>query len=124
VLSRRLKRSRLREEEADPLSGVANLLDIMMVFACGLMIALVLSWNLQNIIFTRLDPQEKRHLLQSIQKIIDVEQGKELEEIPQIEKGGGSGYQEMGTVYRDAKTGKLIMIETGAGEREATGKKY
>lgn len=113
MLSRRLKRSRLREDVTDPLGGVANLLDIMLVFACGLMVALVLSWNLQNIIFTRVDPQEKQRLLQSIQKVISVEQGKELKEIPQIEKSGGSGYQEMGTVYRDAKTGKLIMIEAG-----------
>ncbi len=112
MLSRRLKQSRLRENETDPLSGVANLLDIMLVFACGLMVALVLSWNLQSIIFTKMSLQQKQMLLQSIQKIINVEQGKELKEIPQIEKGGGSGYQEMGTVYRDAKTGKLIMIET------------
>lgn len=113
MLSRRLKRSRLREDEADPLGGVANLLDIMLVFACGLMVALVLSWNLHNIIFAKVNSQEKQRLMQSIQKVIDVEQGKELMEIPQIEKGGGSGYQEMGTVYRDAKTGKLIMIEAG-----------
>lgn len=118
MLSRRLKRSRLREDETDPLGGVANLLDIMLVFACGLMVALVLSWNLQNVIFARVDPQEKQRLLQSIQRVIDVEQGKELKEIPRIEKSGGAGYQEMGTVYRDAKTGKLIMIEAGGDKQQ------
>lgn len=107
------RRWRLREEDSDPLGGVANLLDIMLVFACGLMVALVLSWNLQNIVFAQVDPAQKQKLLQSIQRVIDVEQGRELNEVPQIEKGGGAGYQEVGTVYRDAKTGKLIMIESG-----------
>ncbi|HOV78889.1 MAG TPA: DUF2149 domain-containing protein [Bacillota bacterium] len=100
------------------MDGVRNLIDVMLVFAVGLLVSLVLSWNLQNVIFARVDTQEKQRILQSIQKVIDVEQGKELEEIPQIEKGGGAGYQEMGTVYRDDKTGKLIMIEAGGDKQQ------
>lgn len=100
------------------MDGVRNLIDVMLVFAVGLLVSLVLSWNMQNIIFAKVSPQEKQRLLQSIQKMIDVEQGKELKEIPQIEKSGGSGYREMGTVYRDAKTGKLIMIETGGDKQQ------
>jgi len=113
VLSRRMKRERLSEEEVDPLGGLGNLVDVMLVFCCGLMVALVLSWNLQNIIFARVKPEEKQRLMQSMQKIINVERGRELKEVPQMQQGGGSGYQEMGTVYRDPKTGKLIMIEGG-----------
>lgn len=111
MLSRRMRRRRLSGEEVDPLGGLANLVDVMLVFCCGLMIALVLSWNLQNIIFAKVKPEEKQRLMQSIQKVIDVERGRELKEVPRIQQGEGSGYREMGTVYRDPKTGKLIMIE-------------
>ncbi|MEW6622885.1 MAG: DUF2149 domain-containing protein [Bacillota bacterium] len=79
--------------ENDPMSGLANLIDVMLVFCVGLMIALVLSWNLQNIIF------------------VNVERGRELKEIPQIQESGGEGYQEMGKVYQDPETGRLILIE-------------
>jgi len=90
---------------------VANLIDVMLVFACGLMVALVLSWNLQNVLFAQSTPEERNKMLRAIQKIVNVQKGREMNELPQIETGGGAGYQEMGTVYQDPKTGKLIMIE-------------
>ena len=33
------------EEEVDPLSSVANIADAMLVFACGILIALIVAWN-------------------------------------------------------------------------------
>ncbi len=111
MLSRRARRARLPEAEVDPMGGLGNLVDIMLVFCCGLMVALVLSWNLQSVIFAKVSPEEKQRLMQTMQKAISVERGQELEQVPDIESGGGSGYQEMGTVYRDPLTGKLILIE-------------
>ncbi|ADG82115.1 DUF2149 domain-containing protein [Thermincola potens] len=108
---RRARRSRLGEDVVDPMSGVANLIDVMLVFACGLMVALVLSWNLQNVLFSKATPKERQQMLQAIQKAVNVQKGREMKELPKVETGGGAGYQEMGTVYRDPKTGKLIMIE-------------
>ncbi|GAW92497.1 DUF2149 domain-containing protein [Calderihabitans maritimus] len=99
------------EEEYNPLAGLANMVDVMLVFACGLLVALVLSWNLQDVFLKDLSPVQRQQLLQAIKNMVTVEQGKELEEIPQLGSGSGSGYQELGTVYRDPKTGKLIMIE-------------
>lgn len=32
-------------EEVDAMAGVANLADVMLVFACGLMAAVILNWN-------------------------------------------------------------------------------
>ena len=113
MLRRRTRSLRLSEEELDPMGGVANLIDVMLVFSCGLMVALVLSWNLQSVVFSKASPQERQKLLQAIQQVVNVKQGREMKEVPQIETGGGSGYREMGTVFRDAKTGKLIMIESG-----------
>ena len=36
-------------EEINPLDGLANLADVMLVFACGLMLALITYWNLSLI---------------------------------------------------------------------------
>lgn len=85
--------------ESDPLSGMANLIDVMLVFVAGLLVALVLSWNLED---------------QLIKKVVEVEQGEELRELPLIQEkgGGGDGFSEMGKVYRDPKTGQLILIQS------------
>ncbi|MDR1183359.1 MAG: DUF2149 domain-containing protein [Coriobacteriales bacterium] len=38
--------SNLREEPINPLDGVANLADIMLVLSVGIMLALVINWNI------------------------------------------------------------------------------
>lgn len=114
MLQRRRKFLRLSEEDIDPMGGVANLIDVMLVFATGLMVALVMSWNLHNVLFSKALPQERQKLLQEIQRVVEIRQGKELKEVPQIETSCGTGYQEIGTVYRDPKTGKLIMIQNNS----------
>lgn len=114
---KRPKRLYQGEEELDPIGGaVSNLLDLMLVFACGLLIALVLSWHLQDVFFREISPRERQKLIQAIQQAVQLEQGRELKETPLFQKGGGSGYQELGTVYIDPKTNKLIMIEKEAAE--------
>jgi hypothetical protein len=101
------------ESDADPLANMANLVDAILVFACGLLIALVFSWNVQNIIFSTNTPEEKKMILETITKVVKIKQGKEIKDIPDIVTVQGEGYQEEGTVYRDPKTGKLIMVTPG-----------
>ena len=36
---------------------------------------------------------------------------KSLNETPDISKSSGDGFTEMGKVYRDSQSGKLIMVE-------------
>ncbi len=99
-------------EETDPRNGLVNLVDFMLVFACGLLVALVMSWNLQNVLLTDMTPEKRQQMLKAVSEAIQVEQGQELDGMPDVSKGqGGSGYQEMGRVYKDPKTGKLIMIK-------------
>ncbi len=109
MFKRRRMLSRL-SEEVDPMGGVANMVDAMLVFACGLIVALVLSWNLQSIIFNDTTLEEKRRLLEAIKKLVLIEKGKEIKTPPPLETGTGEGYEEVGKVYKDPKTGKLIMI--------------
>jgi len=39
------RNSRWRHEEINPLEGAINIVDAMLVFACGLMLALAINWN-------------------------------------------------------------------------------
>jgi len=73
----------------------------MLVFACGLMLALVINWNVD---------------LGLGQQRINLEQGREVIDNPQIREdlietqGEGKLYERMGTVYKDPVTGELFMI--------------
>ena len=85
-------------EDADPRVGLVNLADVMLVFACGLMLALVTYWNLD------------------VSTMQEVEQSDEVTEVSDVEKmtdeanTGGGGYTELGKVYQDPITGKLYML--------------
>lgn len=93
---RRQTRRRLSGEGCDPLSSLGNMADVMFVFSVGLLVALMSVWNVTPFKNTR---------------VIDVEQGQEVKDLPQVESSSGSGYHEMGTVYSDPETGKLIMVQ-------------
>ena len=95
------RRLRTLDEEANPLEGAVNIVDAMLVFACGLMLALVIRWNVDLAQFG--DP-------------VNVTQGEEVTDDADIRsdlvetEGEGRSYQKMGTVYKDPATGKLFML--------------
>ena len=93
------------------MAGTANLVDAMLVLAVGFLIFVVMSWNMQSIIFSDMSQDEKDNIMEQMSNIKQVDQGKELEELPDVSHSSGEGYSEMGKVYRDSRTGKLIMIE-------------
>ena len=85
----------------EPLGPLANLVDIMLVFACGLIAALV-----------AISPELQQHFdRQQVER--DTRLGKELPVTPETLKQrrqAGDGYESLGQVYRDPETGKLILI--------------
>ncbi|MGL6159405.1 DUF2149 domain-containing protein [Microbulbifer sp.] len=99
--TRSWKRGHFSEVDSDPLSGFANIMDVMLVFALGLLIALIAQ------------SRELRQHFQLEDKV-DIRQGRELIEAPaSIRKaldGNGEGMESLGRVYRDPETGKLILI--------------
>lgn len=100
------------EDEEDPMAGVANLVDAMLVIAVGLLVFLVISWNMQNVIFNEdLTPEQKQEAMDAMQQVTEVDQGQQLNETPDISNTSGEGYAELGKVYKDPKTGKMIMVE-------------
>lgn len=95
------------EEEpgADPMSGLANLSDVMLVLACGLMLALVTYFNL--------DLPSVIEMETSMQEIADVES---IEDAVQSQSGG---YTKLDNVYQDPNTGKVYLIEQDEGDAGA-----
>lgn len=85
-------------EDADPRVGLVNLADVMLVFACGLMLALVAAWNLD------------------VSRLSEVVQSADYTEVDNIEDfqnldGSGTGYNQLGMVYQDPRTGKMYMLQ-------------
>ena len=94
-MARRRGKGRFESEEEDPMAGTSNLVDAMLVIAVGLLVFLVLAWNMQSVLFNEnLTPQE----------------GQVLNETPDTSNQTGQGYTEMGKVYEDPSTGKMIMV--------------
>lgn len=95
----RWERSRFDDAMDDPQTSVVNLVDIMLVFICGLVVALVSAQR-----------QSASDASPAREKV--VEQGRELTEMPEGLRGqqAGEGMQPVGQVYKDPKTGKLILI--------------
>jgi hypothetical protein len=100
-----LRKGKLRTDRApgdfNPLEGAINIVDAMLVFACGLLVALAMYWNLD------LGPVGER---------INLKQGRELPEFPPIREDlvesdqEGKVYEKLGTVYKDPETGQLFML--------------
>ncbi|NYB52144.1 MAG: DUF2149 domain-containing protein [Methanobacteriaceae archaeon] len=106
----RRKRRMLVDHGEDPTAGSANLVDAMLVLAVGFLIFLVMSWNMQNVVFADMSQEERQQTMQAMKQVAELQQGKELNETPQTQSGSGQGYAKKGTVYQDPKTGKLIMV--------------
>jgi len=99
------------DEEVDPMSYTVNIVDCMLVLALGFMLFAIMSMNMENIIFGDMAPEEKSKLVEGIKDSIQIEQGAEINDTDIISGTGGTGdYSQVGNVYEDSKTGKLVMI--------------
>lgn len=106
------RKTAFEEEEEDPMTGVANLVDAMLVIAVGLLVFLVISWNMQAIVFNDdISPDQRQDAINAMKQVTEIDQGKQLNETPDVSSSSGEGYAELGKVYKDSNTGKLIMIE-------------
>jgi hypothetical protein len=109
---RKKQRRRSNRVEEDPMAGTANLVDAMLVIAVGFLVFVIISWNMQAIVFNEdMTPEQKQQVMQTIKSVSEVNQGQQLNETPDTSNSSGQGYTEMGKVYKDPSTGKLIMVE-------------
>ena len=95
--SRATFRSPRAREDVDPMASLGNIGDIMLVFACGLMTALVIAWNVDLGQFAQVEVGEE----EAIEAPADTH----------VVEGGGSIYIERGVVYQDTETGKYYLVQ-------------
>jgi hypothetical protein len=106
------KRKKLisNDGEVDPLVYAVNMVDCMLVLAVGFLIFTVMSFGMQSVVFSSASPQEKQEIMKAVEQTVELQQGKVLNNTPETQSGQGSGYVQVGTVYKDPKTNKLIMV--------------
>lgn len=76
-------RRKNNRQAINPMESVVNLIDIMLIFACGLMVSIASLWNI-NMNVTN-----------------------------QINQTKNNSYQDMGQVYEDPVTKKMYIIKPG-----------
>ena len=86
------------DEDVDPMGGTSNLVDAMLVFACGLLLALVVKY----------DVPLNADLTQATQTG-DMTQIENPDMLTDSTEDGGRGYEEVGVTYRDPETGQLYV---------------
>ena len=101
--SSRFKSAEIGEEAVNPMETVANLSDVMLVFAVALMLALIARWGVSinssgsaEIDKTQLEPIN-----------LKVEQVETMKE----ESSGSSSYEEIGKVYKDTRTDEYYVVK-------------
>lgn len=83
--------------ELDPMSGIANLVDVMLVFACGLLLALVVNYGVDLSSMPTVTPDG------------DMTNVDNPDQITRSTDDGGKGYEDIGQAYRDPETGKIYI---------------
>lgn len=95
--------------DEDPLSGLANLFDVGLVFIVGLFLALVSTYHLMDFMSEESEITVMKKNNEGAWEII-TKQGKEIkvEKISEKKIGGREG-EKLGTAYR-LKNGKVIYV--------------
>jgi hypothetical protein len=96
---RLLRRRRSFGAQEEPMAGLTNLADVMLVFAVAVMLLALVRWHvtLEGVPVVRLDPDT----------LVQVE---DLEVLTMSDDGmGGSGHSEQ--VYMDPKTGQMFIVK-------------
>lgn len=90
---------RALDEDVDPISGLANMSDAMLVLACGLLMALVLFYQVDLSAPPAAPAPEAAETVTS------------MEQAAADGVAEGSGYSRVGSVYLDEETGTMYMVK-------------
>ncbi len=96
------KRRRFLDDTGeDPTTGIINMTDCMLVLAVGFLVFAIIALQSNPGLISTTQGQNPNS--------VSVSTGETLNNT-QNESGSGSGYQQVGTVYKDPNTGKLILV--------------
>lgn len=102
------------EDEQNPLTGVANLFDIAMVFSVALLVALVMSYQMPELLSPTEDITIVKNPGQEDMKIIIKEEGQPIEVLNMTDQIGGGQGEALGTAYKLAD-GRVVYVPDGEG---------
>ena len=119
---RRRRTERFSGESVDPMNYLSNLSDAMLVLAVGMMLALIVHWNVDISTGGRSDNVNGSSVAaegEGGQSIIDRDNAitftpEQLEQMDATEGENDEGMEKLGEVYYDAATGKYYIIESGS----------
>ena len=96
------------EETVNPMESVANLADIMIVLAVGIMLALIMHWNVD--VGVRLYTGAGAGRGAEAEDALLIE-GEDIEEVTEVaEQVNREDMEKLGAVYFDRATGKYYII--------------
>lgn len=105
---------RRRREDEDPLSGVANLFDVAMVFALGLMVMILMYAGMTELL-TSEDITIVKNPGQRNMEVI-VKSGEEIEKLNITEELVSAEGVKIGTIYQTKGGGMIYIPENGTSE--------
>lgn len=95
-------------EDVNPSAYIVNMVDCMLVLACGFLVMLMLHWNIATTSVDELDESSMEEV--------------DPQNMPEDVTSGGSYYIDAGKVYQDPNTGQLYLVqENGDGDGAASG---
>ena len=100
-LSARSLRSRSDDAPVNPMDSISNLADAMLVLAVGIMLALIINWNVDITAPKTEQPAAPVPFDES--ELTEAPDGAEVLE--------GGDLQEMGTVYYDAENNTYYIVQ-------------
>ena len=106
------RRKKMADLDDDPLSGVANLFDVAMIFAIGLLVVALTHFGVEELI-TQSDVTIVKNPGQENMQVI-IKQGDEIEKLELTKEEITTSGRKFGTVYQTDSGGwVLVKDETG-----------
>lgn len=93
----------------NPMEGIANLSDVMLVLAVGIMLALVMHWNVDIGAMAHQGAPQTSDVDTENALMFESDDIEKLES--EAEEVDGSGLAKLGTVYYNEATGKYYIID-------------
>jgi hypothetical protein len=107
------RRKKMTDLDDDPLSGVANLFDVAMIFAIGLLVVALTHFGVEELI-TQSDVTIVKNPGQENMQVI-IKQGDEIEKLELTREEITTSGRKFGTIYQ-TDSGGWVLVKDEAGD--------